>query len=338
MKKSKYILLIISLIVLGVSTYFLFPINTTPTPQFEANTTPAIVQKYYSDYTGLEVGKDTKNNIPFMIMIENSNQARPQSGLSSADIIYETTAEGGIPRFMALFQSEYPDTIGPVRSVRPYYLSLAKEQNLPFAHCGGSQEALDEISASSSLMSLNEILNGKYFWRDTSRKAPHNLYTSSKNILQAIEDKDWIVAAEKFNTFNNNYFNTSSLKECSSLLLGISNYYNTSYKFSNGLYVKSMNNELALDSNNNNPLCFSNIVIQKTNIKIQNDNLHLDVDLIGNGDGYVLSNGKIQEIKWHKDSSTSKTMLTDANGNEVPLSTGKTIWHIVDTNSKIQLN
>ncbi|MGL5151955.1 MAG: DUF3048 domain-containing protein [Clostridium sp.] len=338
MIKFKFLCLFVVMIILGVITYSYFPVKTEykDTDSKSPEDLQTISQKYYSNYTGLEISKSEKGNTPFMVMIENSNEARPQSGLSSADIIFETNAEGGIPRFMALFQSEYPETIGPVRSVRPYYLTLAKEQNIPFAHCGGSQEALNEISSSNTLMSLNEISNGKYFWRDTTRKAPHNLYTSSTNVLKAISDKKWLVEPNAIMTFNNVNSNNSSLTNCNSYSLKISNYYNTNYIYNGNKYEKSMNGELAIDSNNNKTLSFTNVVIQKASMSLQPDNIHINIDMVGEGTGQVLRNGKIQDVKWRKDSPNSKTILTDYAGNEVSLSPGKTIWHIVDTSTNIQ--
>ncbi|MFQ6847416.1 MAG: DUF3048 domain-containing protein, partial [Clostridium perfringens] len=86
-----------------------------------------------SPYTGKILESDSIDNIPFMCIIENSRAARPQSGLSEADIVYETMAEAGIPRFLAVFYENSPEVIGPVRSVRPYFLDISKEHDLPFA-------------------------------------------------------------------------------------------------------------------------------------------------------------------------------------------------------------
>ncbi|MGL5347169.1 MAG: DUF3048 domain-containing protein [Peptostreptococcaceae bacterium] len=293
----------------------------------------------YSYYTGEEIPLESyNNNIPFMVMIENSVYARPQSGLSFADIVYETSAEGGIPRFMALFYSDMPETIGPVRSVRPYFIDLALENNLAFAHCGGSAEALASISNDSSIMSINEISNGSYFWRDTSRNAPHNLYTSSENIIKSINDKNFNYDAKRFSEFDNSYYENDSLATISNISINLNSSYNTSYTFKNGLYTKSMDDELALDALTNKPLTFSNVVIQKTNITLQNDNTHLNVALVGEGEGYVFSNGRYINVLWKKNSTDSKTTLYDYEGKIVPLSEGKTIWHIVDNNTNLTFN
>jgi hypothetical protein len=95
-----------------------------------------ISKKYFSPYTGEEVNKEILDNIAVLAIVENSINARPQSGLNAADIVYETLAEGGIPRFIALFQKNKAEKVGPIRSARSYFLDISKEYNLPFAHCG----------------------------------------------------------------------------------------------------------------------------------------------------------------------------------------------------------
>ena len=244
--------------------------------------------------------------------------------------------EGGIPRFMALFHSQSPSTIGPVRSVRPYYITLSRENSLPFAHCGGSLDALNEIKQDNSIMSINEISKEHYFWRDSTRKAPHNLYTSSEKIRSFIYTTDWNVKPKSFSNFDNEYYKKDDYKACDNILITINNHYNTSYTYNNNVYTKYMDGEKAWDMAYESPLEFSNVIIQKTDIKLGEDGLHLDINLIGEGDGLLLSNGKILDIKWRKYSELSETKLYDMNGNELPLSAGKTIWHIVDNKTSIK--
>lgn len=292
---------------------------------------------FYSYYTGEECSESSNDEIPFMVMIENSSAARPQSGLSQADIIYETSVEAGIPRFIALFHRNSPSIIGPVRSVRPYFISIAKEQDLPFAHCGGSAEALNTISNTPSLKSINEIINGSYFWRDNSKAAPHNLYTSAENIKKYITDKGFKVTKSPFLTFDSLFYNNEDLKSIKNLSIMINKYYNTSYTYDEGLYIKSMDGKESIDTYNSAVLTFSNIVIQKTSIVQSADNVHLDIKLVGEGDGYVLSKGKLLAINWSKSSDASRTILYDGEGNEIPLSPGKTIWHIIDNSTSLTL-
>lgn len=290
-----------------------------------------------SYYRNTSINPELQNNIPFMVIVENSENARPQSGLASADILYETLAEGGITRFFALYQQEYPKIIGPVRSVRPYFIDIAREYNVPFIHCGGSEEALNEISSDSSLMSLNEIQQGSYFWRDKSKVSPHNLYTSSDNILKYIDDNNLKFNYRKDLNFNTNYYSkiSNSLSEAS---INYNSSYKTSYKYKDGLFTKYINNKKQTDALNNKELTFTNIIIQQTSIDTIDSKLHLNIKLIGKGNGYILSKGKYIKVTWERTSVNSKTTFYDSNNNEVPLSSGKTMWNIVDNSTKININ
>ena len=99
-------------------------VATVSQPKPTKTQTMKTTQKYFSPYTGEEVNKKTLDNIAVLAIVENSIDARPQSGLNAADIVYETMAEGGIPRFIALFQKNSVAKIGPIRSVRPYFLDI----------------------------------------------------------------------------------------------------------------------------------------------------------------------------------------------------------------------
>jgi hypothetical protein len=292
------------------------------------------VSVYYAPFTGEEVSEEEYENIPFMAIIENSRAARPQSGLSQADIVYETSAEGGIPRFIAVFQMNSPKEIGPIRSVRPYFINISKEYNLPFAHCGGSGEAMNNIKL-ESLMNMDEMKKGSYFWRDSSRKAPHNLYTSSKKLRLLITNKDYIMPSEFFLQFDSDYWNNTDLSTVSKISLKLSNYYSTQYEFKDGNYYKLMDGKPAVDKSNNKAIDMKNIVIQITDIRLQEDGNHLDMDLLGEGEGYVISNGKYKKIKWFREDLESNTIITDENGDIVSLTPGKTWWNIIDKKAAI---
>ena len=89
-----------------------------------------------SPFTGLETTEDTLRRRPFAVMLDNHFDAIPQSGLNQSDMIYEFKAEGEFTRYMAIFQSQSPSVIGPIRSARPYFVDTAKEYNAIYAHWG----------------------------------------------------------------------------------------------------------------------------------------------------------------------------------------------------------
>jgi len=294
-------------------------------------------EKYYAPYTGEEVKKEVLDNIAVLAIIENSVGARPQSGLNAADIVYETMAEGGIPRFIALFQKENAQKIGPIRSARSYFLDIAKEYNMPFAHCGGSQEALTEIK-DNKLMSMNEMTNTSSYWRDSVRKAPHNLYTSTEKLRNLVKAKDYTYSSPVKLKYDKSYWNNDKFPKAINILLKMNRLYNTSYTYKDGVYLKNMDGKSSTNKEDNLPLEFKNIVVQITSIKTQADGIHLNIQLVGTGDGYVISNGKFVKMHWAKKDATSQTILTDEKGNSLPLNPGKTWWNIVDKSTTVDIN
>ncbi|WP_097026636.1 DUF3048 domain-containing protein [Clostridium peptidivorans] len=293
-------------------------------------------EKYISPYTGEQISKDTLNNIPFMVIVENSKDARPQSGLVDADIVYETMAEGGIPRFIALFHKNSPEKIGPVRSARPYFLDLSKLYKLPFGHCGYSEEAKNQIET-ENLPSLNEFIYEKYYWRDKSRKYEHSLYTSTANMRKLISEKNLIINPASIYNFDKSYWENSNLNSSNSVTIKVNKYYNTSYALKDSLYVKQMDGSASINRDDNRPIQAKNIVIQLTDITLQNDNLHVDIRLLGEGDCLVISNGKVVKGRWKQSSLDSNIELIDSLGNPIPLNTGNTWWHILDKKVPIEI-
>jgi hypothetical protein len=107
----------------------------TPTPTPTPVPTPAPVP---APLTGRLVPAEIAARHPIAVMIDDLRAARPQSGLSSASVVWQAPAEGGIPRYMAIFQDTMPKSIGPVRTSRYYYIAWAAEWRAIYAHSGGS--------------------------------------------------------------------------------------------------------------------------------------------------------------------------------------------------------
>ena len=124
----------------------------------------------------------------YAVVVENSTDARPQSGIEEALIVFEAPVEGNITRWMALYGTDQEvDEIGPVRSARPYFVNWALGWDALFAHVGGSPEALEMIDR-FSVSDLNEFFWSRSFWRSANRYAPHNTYTETDRLARAWEE------------------------------------------------------------------------------------------------------------------------------------------------------
>jgi len=146
--------------------------------------------KYIAPLTGEPSDHEIKDRI-IGVMINNHAKARPQSGLHQADIVYELLTEGMITRFVAFYQSHLPEVIGPVRSIRPYFIELMNGFDAIITHAGASEQAY-AVLKNSSLPDLDEIKNaGEAFWRESFRVPPHNVYTSAEKIQQAAKKRGY---------------------------------------------------------------------------------------------------------------------------------------------------
>lgn len=337
-------IILILLSAMSVFGYIMYN-NSKSEPTISDNTIteikplPKEIDYGIAPYTGEKLTKSNVNNIPLMAVVENSPDARPQSGLVDADILFETMAEGGIPRFLALFHSKTPEKIGPVRSVRTYFIDISKEFKLPFAHCGGNEDALQQIKK-ENLMSMNEIAYGDYFYRDKSRYAPHNLYTSYESLSKFVTDKNYVKKPTNTHfSYNRDYYNNNSLITANSVYIQPNASYNTSYEYKDGKYYKSMDGKPSNDLERKIQVSARNIIIQYAAMKLKNDvDSGIDIKLTGSGKGIIVSGGKFVNVTWSRSSVSGATIFKDEHGNTVPLTPGNTIWHIIDDKTKVNIS
>lgn len=125
---------------------------------------------------------------PLLLVVENTPNARPQSGLTEACLVYALPAEARITRFLATHCSAAPEAVGPIRSARAYMLDLAADLGAVLVHAGGSADALERIRR-ERLSTLNELWTAGPFWRDPQRRMPHNLYTRIDRLREHLAGK-----------------------------------------------------------------------------------------------------------------------------------------------------
>lgn len=294
---------------------------------------------------------------PLGIMVENHVEARPQSGLSTADIVYEAVAEGGITRFLLIYYCQDAPYIGPVRSARIYFIKLLQEYgNYPlYAHVGGANtpgpaDALGEIEdlGWANFNDLNQFSVGfPVFWRDydrlPNRATEHTVYTSSKKLWQFAAqtrgltnvDKDGVRWDENFETWN--FKEDAKSAERGNLTKisfgfwenGDSNYKVTwQYDKVTNSFKRFNGGQPHLDKNNEQQISTKNVVIVFAKESPANDGYaggHLLYNVVGRGEGIVFQDGKAIEIDWTKKSEEQRMKFYDKNGNEIAFVRGQ-IW------------
>ena len=127
---------------------------------------------------------------PLAVVIENHTDARPQSGLTAASVVFEAIAEGGITRFLAVYGPQDAQKIGPVRSARTYFVNWALGLGAYLAHVGGNIDALDQIR-SDNVLDLDQFANGKSYHREprAGLATEHTMFSDTKTLFALGEDK-----------------------------------------------------------------------------------------------------------------------------------------------------
>ncbi len=261
---------------------------------------------------------------PLAIMIENHNQARPQSGLYDAAIVYEMPVEGGITRFMGLY-TKLPGLIGPVRSCREYFVDRALEVDALYVHCGGSPMGYAYL-AKSKIRSIDEIKNSPPFFRDKIRKAPHNLYGKGESIYKYMSKRtDMRVKTQPVPL---SYGIRGELgKEAGDYLrINYHGNYTLVIKYENGVYHRYMNNILHLDRETKKPLDASAVVLQVASMRTVDAIGRQEISFIGSGTAWILEKGKRTKVTWHKAGPRNKTVYIDENGVEYLFPENGQVW------------
>ncbi|HVC36551.1 MAG TPA: DUF3048 domain-containing protein [Candidatus Dormibacteraeota bacterium] len=323
-------LVIILLLALGgIDTYInlhksVLLASKTPVKHLPVIVKPKKPTTVASTLSGLQVDPST-NKIPVTgVMIENSIFARPQSGLSQASVVFEAIAEGGITRYLALFQDTAPSNIGPIRSARPYYLGWALGFDASLAHVGGSPEALADITT-WGVKNLDQFFNGSYYHRITQRDAPHNVYTSIAELNALEQAKGY--STTNFSGFPRKADSPSKVPTAKTIDFNISGPdYAVHYDYNptTNSYARSVGGSPDIDANNNNQISPKVVIALVIPYSLEADGEHSVYGLIGTGQAYVFEDGNVVVGNWTKSAATSQISFTDSNNQPLKLNAGQT--------------
>jgi hypothetical protein len=311
----------------GITAYAILsqkPATVTQAPAAKPKPKPA-APKYYSPLTGLSVKDEAATKQPVSaIIIENSPDARPQSGLKKSGVVYEAIAEGGITRFLTLYQQEKPQLIGPVRSLRPYYVDWLAAYNPTVVHIGGSAAALKEIR-NGSYRDVDQFFNAGSYWRVTDRYAPHNVYTSFEKIDALNTQKGY--TESHFTGFTRIDGKPSETPDATSVDINISSaLYNTTYAYdkASNTYPRSQGGAPHLDREDGQIAPTVVIAMKVQRSTFMEDGYRENFTTIGSGEATIFQNGTAQTVTWTKKDKTSQITFQDAEGKDVPLVRGQT--------------
>jgi len=324
-------------------------------------------------YTKIEKAAWDKRR-PLAVMIENAPDARPQSGLSKADVVFEIIAEGGVTRFMGLFYCDaqaFDTTLAPIRSARTYFVDYASGFNYPlYVHVGGGNtpgpaDALGQIGEYgwNQANDLNQFSIGyPTFIRNANRLGKD---VATEHTMETTTEKLWAVGAER------GWSNMSPEKKVGRTIVPASDWQagfkpwtfmsedvakgaveTVSYEFWSGYgqykndwtydsatnsYKRNMAGEPHVDLNNNQQILASNVIVLLTTEKGPIDeNKHMLYTTTGTGDVLIFNNAQVTKAKWSKPKRESELRFVDGKGKDISLVRGSTWIAVVDKSTEVE--
>ncbi|MDO8495311.1 MAG: DUF3048 domain-containing protein [bacterium] len=265
---------------------------------------------------------DNGQERPIAVMLANDPEARPLSGLSQADLVFEMpVTDGGLTRLMAVFQCHQPEEIGSVRSSRIDFIPLVQGLGAVYAHWGGEKEALAELNRGVVDNIDGMRYEGTIYYRKKGAKPPHNGFTSYELLSGEMVRRG----------FNLGKGTSTYLAEEKSISQGqispgtiYSNGSSVQWKYQAGVnkYQRWRNNELEMDGVPNKPVEAASVIVMKTTwTPINRD--YIRVKTVGSGAAIIYQNGIEIQGTWEKRGDREKLFFYDSKGQEIKFSPGQ---------------
>ncbi len=319
--------------------------TTAPTePPTQPPTEPP-APEFVNPLTGLEVSGDISGRRPVAIMLNNLKKATPQEGIGSADIIYEIPVEGGVTRFMGIYQDlKGMDAVGSIRSARPYFVDIALGYDAVYIHAGGSDDAYRRLKESGIDRFDGVNGSGEGFYRDTWRKENMG---SVHSLMFEISRLDEIMTKNRMRMEHKSGFDTGMAfapadyertgSAGKSVTVNFNNSKSTSFEYDEAtkLYAASQYGGAMTDYDDGAQVKVRNIVVISAKITpIAGDTEgRLSATLTGSGNAKLIADGVARDIKWTRRSSSGQFEFHDADGKEILFSPGVTYIGIIPLSS-----
>jgi hypothetical protein len=274
---------------------------------------------------------------PLSIKVENTPEARPQTGLSRADVVYETITEGDITRFNCLFQSEIPQELGPVRSARLSDLFIVPQYDALFFFSGANPYVLDQIAAAG----LNDMSHGaasSLYYRVNYREMPHNLYMGPTDAYGLAAEMGFATTTEtphRLDFAASAHAEQGAASDAKNVTVPFSSSYTAEWSWDEGskTYLRSMNGA-SMDAATDQQIAATNVVVLWASYVVSADGLTYYVDLGDQGPASLFIDGKRMDGTW-EGSADAPPRFKDANGNPLLLAPGKSWFQILNTGTDV---
>jgi hypothetical protein len=291
-----------------------------PKPTVTTTTTTTLPPPPVAPETGLpDPGGQSSTRPALWVKIENTPETRPQAGLASADVVYEQVTEGDITRFIALFNSQIPDVVGPIRSVRVMDADVVAPLGGIFAYSGGIPATIDIING-APVNVVDESKAGPAMFRDNSKAAPHNLFGHGAQLLALGGQPVPIPPLFTYVKVGQQFTGDGVL----SFVVGYASGYAVGYAYdpASGTWFRSMGGAPFLDTSGKQ-VAPANVVVQFVNCCVDGFE-GARYQTVGTGDVWVFSAGRLVKGTWQRSDRSQVTKFLDATGQPILLTPGRT--------------
>ncbi len=273
---------------------------------------------------------------PLAVVIENHPSSRPQTGLNEADLVYEFLVEGGITRFLAFYFSRVPQEIGPIRSLRSYMVETASGYDSRLLHIGASPLGYQYLSQ-LQVENYDEISRGSYYWRESDRSRPHNVYTGSDSLPQHVREKYFAVLPAANPAEEKTSENRSEFESAPEIEIRYWGGYTVCYHFAeeSGAYLRYLGDASRphLDTTGKQ-LAAENIIVKYVPTRVIDDVGRLRMELDSQGELLFFQKGTATSGYWLKDSQ-GETEYYNRKGEPLEFLPGRTWIQVVPLNAEI---
>ncbi|MEA5075564.1 MAG: DUF3048 domain-containing protein [Coriobacteriia bacterium] len=276
------------------------------------------------------------------IKVENSREARPQTNLQSADVVYETVTEGGITRFNALFHSQAPEVVGPVRSARLSDMDIVPQYKALFCFSGASASVNAKVRA-SGVDNLSEDAGiTKPFTRSSDRPRPHNLYTSVVELRAEAERRGMATTAQIVGLAFAKPSELTTGTPVVSVDIPFSSYNKVTWNYdsASNTYLRVNNATPFTDKATGRQVSARNVVVLWAKYTAASrdkvGSTTYDITLVGNGRASVFRDGQVFNGTW-EGTADAPPVFKAEDGTQIKLQPGNTWLQVVDTSVNIAM-
>jgi hypothetical protein len=283
---------------------------------------------------------------PIAIMVDDAPAARPQSGFNAASVVWQAPAEGGVPRYMMVFQDEMPADVGPVRSARAYFITWASEWKAVYGHVGGSPQAMATLRAKGNgqlVYNADEFRwGGIYYRRTRDRHSPHNVYSDAKSLrimaTRVGAENGPLKAAWRFAADA-----PIEIRPSGGIIRVVYPYNSIVYRYDriSNTYLRGVTGEPEqVDAATGERVAPKNVVVMLVSFSPLNDGSRkhrLEAKVVGTGKAWIATNGRTVVGTWKKTSESGATRFYDGAGKPVTLTVGQTFIQVMPLGSKITI-